>query len=179
MNGFETITYLEMTRPDELRPAVPVPAMDLRRATDEWRLVKEIHHRIGETYDWGGLNRSDEEWALRLADPRQAHWFIRYGADVAGLAVIEAHPGGDHEIVTFGLLPEFIGRGLGGHALTLVVRRAWETEPVGALSTRRVWLHTSTLDHGNALPNYCKRGFRVFRTMTRVRRAPGRRDCRS
>ncbi len=68
------------------------------------------------------------------------------------------------EITTFGLRPEYVGRGLGGHALTLAVRQAWLAEPVGAESLRRVWLHTSTLDQGSALPNYERRGFRPFRT---------------
>jgi GNAT superfamily N-acetyltransferase len=62
------------------------------------------------------------------------------------------------EIVYFGLLDQFTGRGLGGHMLTEAVRMAWDS---GAL---RVWLHTNTLDHPAALPNYLKRGFRVTRT---------------
>ena len=41
--------------------------------------------------------------------------------------------------------------------ITLVVADAW-TLP----GTKRVWLHTSTLDHPNALPNYLRRGFRGF-----------------
>ncbi len=58
----------------------------------------------------------------------------------------------------FGLLPEFIGRGLGGPLLTAAVRRAWEIP-----GARRVWLHTCTEDHPQALANYLSRGFSVFR----------------
>jgi GNAT superfamily N-acetyltransferase len=76
----------------------------------------------------------------------------------------EPQPGGQVEITTFGLLPEFVGGGLGGHALTLTVRQAWAVEPLDAEPVRRVWLHTSDVDHPNALPNYRRRGFRPFKT---------------
>ena len=67
---------------------------------------------------------------------------------------------GGTEIAYFGLLPEFTGRGLGGYLLTVAVQRAWAT------GTERVWLHTNTLDHPAALPNYLKRGFRAFHSET-------------
>ena len=73
------------------------------------------------------------------------------------------------EIVSFGLVPEAAGRGLGGHALTLAVRAAWSVEPLGGPAVERVWLHTSSLDHPSALPNYLRRGFQVVRTDVRDR----------
>ena len=60
------------------------------------------------------------------------------------------------ELVYFGVLPPFIGRGVGGALLTEAIRRAW------ALGPQRVWVHTCTLDHPAALPNYQKRGFRIY-----------------
>jgi GNAT superfamily N-acetyltransferase len=60
--------------------------------------------------------------------------------------------------VYFGLLDEFTGRGLGAYMLTEAVTIAWKA------GASRVWLHTNTLDHPAALPNYLKRGFRVTRT---------------
>ena len=87
---------------------------------------------------------------------------------MAGIADLEPQPGGDVEIATFGLLPEFVGQGLGGRALTLAVRAAWEVEPLEAEVVGRVWLHTSTLDHAGALPNYERRGFRPFKTEVRT-----------
>jgi GNAT superfamily N-acetyltransferase len=61
----------------------------------------------------------------------------------------------DHsvEVAYFGVAPAEIGRGLGKHLLSCAVRDAW------ALGPARVWLHTCTLDHANALPNYLARGF--------------------
>ena len=60
------------------------------------------------------------------------------------------------ELAYFGLLPSFVGRGVGGALLTEAIRRAW------ALGPQRVWVHTCTLDHPAALPNYQKRGFRIY-----------------
>jgi len=74
----------------------------------------------------------------------------------AGYFELEMQAGGNVEIVYFGLLPQFIGRGLGGALLTATVERAW------ALGAHRVWVHTCSLDHPNALPGYQARGFRVF-----------------
>ena len=62
------------------------------------------------------------------------------------------------EIAYFGLAPDAIGVGLGKHLLSCAVRDAW------ALGPARVWLHTCTLDHPHALPNYEKRGFVPYKT---------------
>src|SRR5207302_10488113 len=78
------------------------------------------------------------------------------------------------EIVYFGLLPEFVGRGLGKALLTVAVRRAFE------LGAARVWLHTCTLDHPAALPNYLARGFKEYHkesyTIERQEAAEGGRE---
>jgi acetyltransferase (GNAT) family protein len=76
------------------------------------------------------------------------------------VVVFDPHPGAEVEIKTFGLVPEFTGKGLGCYALTLAIRQGWELVP----DTRRVWLHTSSADNPNALPNYHRRGFRTFKT---------------
>jgi len=67
---------------------------------------------------------------------------------------------GSVEIAYFGLAPDAIGQGLGKHLLSCAVRDAW------ALGPKRVWLHTCTLDHPHALPNYQKRGFVPYKTET-------------
>jgi GNAT superfamily N-acetyltransferase len=76
----------------------------------------------------------------------------------AGYFEIEKRPEGEVEIKNIGLLPAFIGQGLGGHLLTVAVERAW------AWGATRVWLHTCTHDHPHALRNYVARGFRVCKT---------------
>jgi GNAT superfamily N-acetyltransferase len=76
----------------------------------------------------------------------------------AGLLSLDVPPGGEVEVDTFGLLPDHIGQGMGGHFLTVGVRLAWAVAP----AVSRVWLHTCSRDHGHALPNYERRGFRRY-----------------
>jgi GNAT superfamily N-acetyltransferase len=63
-------------------------------------------------------------------------------------------------------MPEFIGQGLGKYFLRWAVERAWEYRP------RRLWLHTCTLDHPAALPNYLKAGFVLFKEEMTRRKLP-------
>ena len=58
------------------------------------------------------------------------------------------------------MLPEYFERGWGKYLLTEAAREAWRRGPA------RVWLHTCTLDHPAALPNYLARGFRPVREET-------------
>lgn len=85
-----------------------------------------------------------------------------------GYVELEPQPGGDVEIVYFGLLPDFRGRRIGGHLLTVGTARAWDLAQrwPGLAPTRRVWLHTCSQDGPTAMDNYLRRGFKVFRTET-------------
>ena len=65
------------------------------------------------------------------------------------------------KIAYFGSAPKFIGRGIGGHLLSHALRSAWDWE-----GTKRVWVHTCTLDHPNALQNYKARDMEVYRVET-------------
>ncbi|MGH3927772.1 MAG: GNAT family N-acetyltransferase, partial [Pseudonocardiaceae bacterium] len=107
------------------------------------------------------LDWSEQQWSDLLARPGVRSWIARAGTDAIGLVQLEIHPRRDVEIIKFGLVPEFIGRGFGGHLLTLTTWLAWDAG--GAGSVDRVWLHTSSFDHPHALANYLKRGFRPFR----------------
>lgn len=152
----EIVTELEMTAAEQLNPAPVVDGVALE-ATAAGPVIRDLHVRIGTPYRWPSASRTVEDWESWLAAPDRQYRLVEYRGDVAGAADIEPQPGGDVEITTFGLLPEFVGKGLGGYALTLVVADAWALP-----GAQRVWLHTSTLDHPNALPNYLRRGFRSF-----------------
>jgi GNAT superfamily N-acetyltransferase len=172
----ETVTYLEMTAPDRLRPGRPAPApveMDkLDRAS--WPLLRSTYERIAAPLHWQSRRAGpeawpDEKWEQLLARPGVHAWVARVDGEVAGLVELEAQPGGDVEISVFGLVPEFVGKGFGAHLLTLATMLAWNAEPVDGGRVRRVWLHTSSRDHPHARPNYERRGFRVFRAERRQR----------
>ena len=153
-----TTWYLQMTDPAQLAPA-PEPNPEL-----EFRQVElpspELSHALyaGVGSDWYWLDRTSWSWSRwheHLSRPEVETWvgWVR-GAPVG---YVELEQQGDAvEIVSFGLLPAFIGRGLGPRLLAAAVRRAWELGP------RRVWLHTCTLDSAAALRTYQRAGFEVY-----------------
>jgi GNAT superfamily N-acetyltransferase len=81
---------------------------------------------------------------------------VELDGTTVGYWELELESRGSAKIPIFGLLGEFHGRGIGGHALTAALRRGRELAP-------RVWLTTCTLDGPYALPNYLARGMRPFR----------------
>ena len=155
------MTYVEMTDPGQLVPAAPVSALTLEPVDHGAPLIPALLARIGAAYGWKSATRTEQEWAAWFAGhPDRAFWLLSLAGEAAGMVSCDLQPDGVVEILTFGLLPEFVGHGLGGFALTLAVRQAWALAP----SVNRVWLHTSSLDHPRALANYHRRGFRTFKT---------------
>ena len=171
----QTVTWLEMTSPDELRPGRPAPApVELQPGDASLvSLLRATSDRVGEPHGWTSRRAwSEVQWAGHLARPEVRAWVARVGDEPAGLIELETRPGHEVELTVFGLVPEFVGRGFGGHLLTLATRLAWETRHPGGAATRRVWLHTASSDHANALPNYRARGFLVVRTEVRRKQVP-------
>ncbi|MFI6586772.1 GNAT family N-acetyltransferase [Embleya sp. NPDC050493] len=160
----KTVVYLEMTSLDDLRPSRSVPALALRRVDAATPMVQALQARVGASYGWRSASRTEHEWAeLHAAHPLRQPWLVTHAGETAGIGNLEPQPGGNVEVVTFGLLPEFVGKGLGGYALTLLLRQAWHTTPLSSTEpVRRVWLHTSSEDHPNALVNYRARGLRPY-----------------
>lgn len=155
----QVVTYLEMTDPAQLRAARPAGVDVERVGVADAALVADLQRRIGTPHHWPVRPRA--EWATRLA--RLWGGVLRVRGRTGGLLLLAPQPEGNVEIATFGLVPELVGRGFGGHALTVAVRQAWNTVDHDDLApVRRVWLHTSSLDHPHALANYRARGFRPF-----------------
>ncbi len=155
-----TRTYLEMVSPEQLE-AAPAP---VRRPRIERigacpvSFFRFLYAEVGRAFHWRErLSWSDETVRLHLADPAISLWLLSAEAAPAGYFELKRHDDGSMEIAYFGLLPEYFGRGWGKYLLTEAVRRAWSFEP------SKVWLHTCTLDHPAALPNYVQRGFRPVR----------------
>ena len=153
----ETITYLEMNSREELQPSASVVKV-CRRYERDAGFSRSLYADVGGEYNWiERSNWTDGQWLERLAQSNVETWLAYHAGDVAGFFELEMQDGGNVEIVYFGLLPQSVGRGLGGAMLTAAVQRAWD------MGASRVWLHTSSLDHPHALPNYRARGFRVYK----------------
>jgi GNAT superfamily N-acetyltransferase len=113
---------------------------------------------VGGPWRWvDRLVWTDQQWRDRAADPHVQTWIAYVAEQPAGYAELQREPEGDVEIVYFGLLAEFTGQGLGAHFLSATIEAAWN------MKARRVWVHTCTLDHAAALPNYIARGFHEYK----------------
>lgn len=155
-----TRTYLEMTGPESLRASkVADPTVQVEQALGcPASFFRYLYVEVGRRYHWvDRLPWTDAEMQARLDDPRVSLFVLRVKGSPAGYFELERHGDGSMEVAYFGLLPEFLGRGLGKHLLTVAVETAW------SLKVTRVWLHTCTLDDPAALPNYEARGFRPFK----------------
>ncbi len=157
-----TRTYLQLGHPGQFRPAFgDFPDLVVRRVGDpEPGLYRFCYRTVGAAYHWRDRwDWSDAEIATHLARPEITLHVAECGTRLAGWYELRRVPDdGSVEIAYFGLAPDAIGRGLGKHLLSCAVQDAW------ASGASRVWLHTSSLDHPHALPNYEARGFSVYRT---------------
>lgn len=162
-----TRTYLQLTSPEQLRPARPSEA-HVRIEIEQVRecpasFYRYLYREVGAQYHWvDRVNWTDAEILAHLSRAELSLWLMWCDGAPAGYFELRTWDDESVEIAYFGLLPEYIGRGLGAHLLTAAAERAW------ASGTRRVWLHTCTLDHPAALPNYLKRGFVPFKTETYI-----------
>ncbi len=154
-----TTTYLEML--GHPQRAVPPPRGGLvvvhaRKPTVAY--YRSLYDAVGKDYDWTSRKKlSDAELAALLNDRRlEVHVLMADGIP-AGFAELDRRVEGEIELVQFGLMPEFIGQGLGRYFLQWTIDRAWSYGP------RRFWLHTCTKDHPAALPNYLKAGFIIYK----------------
>lgn len=155
-------TSLEMCDPAWLRPARPprVPARLDPVDPVDWEVNRRLYAGVGDAYGWTDRLVWPQETWVRWCD-RVETWRLLAGDDgqEAGFFELGCQARRTVEIMIFGLLAPWHGAGLGGWMLTEALRRAWELHPDG---TRRVWVHTRTLDAEGALPNYRARGLRVF-----------------
>jgi GNAT superfamily N-acetyltransferase len=108
------------------------------------------------------------DWEKRLAVKGAETWVAWVSGTPAGFVQLEPRDEGVVEVVYFGLLPAFIGRGLGGHLLDLGLRHAWDLADrhPSVPATRKVIVETCSLDGPAALRNYLSRGFDLVRTDT-------------
>jgi GNAT superfamily N-acetyltransferase len=153
-------TYLEMRARPEVGLAVPPEGAHverLERCPPE--LYRQLYAEVGRQWSWfDRLWWTDAELEEHLGRAEVSIRVLHLNGAPGGYYELVAHPDRSVEIGYFGLMPHAIGRGLGRWLLGEAVREAWSTTPV------RIWLHTCTLDHPAALPNYLKAGFTVTGT---------------
>jgi GNAT superfamily N-acetyltransferase len=156
-----TVYHLEMYDPRAFCPKAGPPGFEVAIvAPPKPELNRRFYCDVGSQWEWNDrLPWSEDDWHRYVHRDALRTWVGQLHGQSVGYFELETQDDGNIEIAYFGLLPEFIGRGIGGALLSAAIQRAWD-----APDTRRVWAHTCTHDHKHALDNYRKRGFDVFKT---------------
>ncbi len=154
----KTAWRLEMASPDELQPKrsdrEDLEFLQVAQPSPEFSWF--LHQAVGTAFRWGGREHwRKHEWVEWVNRPAVFTWVMYASGAPAGYVEYERQPDGSIQIAHLGLLPSFIGQGLGGHMLTLALEQAW------ADGATVVWLKTCSHDHPNALKNYQARGMRI------------------
>lgn len=156
-----TTWYLEMRSPADLRPKrAELSDLTVQQAAVSCpEFSRFLYTSVGGHWHWRDrLPWTYDQWLAHLNRSELELWVAYRLGTPAGYCELITQPDQSVKIEYFGLLPQFIGQGIGGHLLTCVIERAW------AIGAPRVWLHTCSLDSQYAYKNYEARGFTLYKT---------------
>ena len=131
----------------------------IKKIKPDFQLNKFFYKQVGKKHRWiDRLSWTDEKWINFISNKNLETYVISESEDLIGFFELLYNPElKETEISYFGLLEKYIGKGIGGYALSEAIKKSFKK------NIKRVWLHTCTLDHPNALKNYIARGMKVFR----------------
>jgi GNAT superfamily N-acetyltransferase len=172
-----TTWYLEQLSAGELRPARdPGPGVEITRAEiPSPEFSRFLYTAVGGDWLWTDrLPWTCDQWAAWLDRPGTETWVAYLRGTPAGYFELDPQAEAVVELSCFGLLPAFIGKGIGGRLLECAMTRAWDLAErwPERTPTKRVWVHTSSLDGPAALGNYQARGLRVYDITTEQAQLP-------
>ena len=126
----------------------------------DFQLNKFFYKNIGKKHRWvDRLVWMESKWIDYVSDKKVKTYVFKYKNDLAGFFELIFHfEKKEVEIAYFGLLEEFQNKKLGSYLLSEAIKISFEN------NINRVWLHTCSLDHKNALNNYISRGMKIFKT---------------
>ena len=129
---------------------------------NDFQLNKFFYKQIGKNYQWvDRLIWTDKNWIEYVSSPNLFTFVLKNNYDIAGFFELMHHKDKlETEIAYFGLLKEYFGKKLGGYMLSEAIKKSF------SYNVKRVWAHTCSLDHKNALKNYLSRGMKIYNTET-------------
>ena len=127
---------------------------------NNFQLNKFFYKNVGKKHKWiDRLVWTETQWIDYVSNSKVETYIFKYKDNLAGFFELISHKEKKEvEIAYFGLLEEFQNKKLGSYLLSEAIKKSFE------YSVRRVWLHTCSLDHKNALSNYVARGMKIFKT---------------
>ena len=158
--------YLEINSIKDLKTkAVPSESFSIKEEDkNNFALNKFFYKQIGKKHEWvDRLIWQDKNWMDYVSKETLKTIILRKENDIVGYFEL-LFDNNDCEIAYLGILEEYIGKGYGGFLLSEAIR-------LGFTNSRRIWVHTCSLDHPNALENYKSRGMKIFKTEILKRKA--------
>ena len=127
-----------------------------------FQLNKFFYKNIGKKHKWiDRLIWTETQWINYVSNKNVKTYVFKFKNDLAGFFELISHDEKKEvEIAYFGLLEEFQNKKLGSYLLFKAIQKSFKGD------TNRVWVHTCSLDHKNALNNYIARGMKIFKTET-------------
>ena len=125
-----------------------------------FQLNKFFYKTIGKNHKWvDRLTWSEEKWIDYVSSEKVKTYVFKFKDDLVGFFELIFHPEkNETEIAYFGILEEYQNKKLGSYLLSEAIKKSFQK------NINRVWVHTCSLDHKNALNNYISRGMKVFKT---------------
>ncbi len=127
-----------------------------------FQLNKFFYKNIGKKHHWvDRLAWTEKQWIEYVSNKKVKTYILKYESDLAGYFELILHTDKNEvEIAYLGLLEEYQNKKLGSHLLSEAIKNSFLNKP------KRVWVHTCSLDHKNALNNYISRGMKIFKKET-------------
>ena len=128
----------------------------------DFQLNKFFYKNIGKKHHWvDRLVWTEKKWNDYVSNQNVKTYVLKDVDNVAGYFELNLHPEKEEvEIAYLGLLEEYQNKKLGSYLLSKAIKNSFLEKP------KRVWVHTCSLDHKNALNNYIARGMKIFKTET-------------
>ena len=127
-----------------------------------FQLNKFFYKNIGRNHKWiDRLNWTETQWIDYVSNKNVKTFIFKKKEDLVGFFELIIHlEKQEIEIAYLGLLEEYQNKKLGSYLLSKAIKKAFFDK------TKRVWVHTCSLDHKNALNNYLSRGMKIFKKET-------------
>ena len=127
-----------------------------------FQLNKFFYKNIGKKHHWvDRLIWDEKQWTQYVSDQKVKTYVLKKNEDMAGYFELIIHKDKNEvEIAYLGLLEEYQNKKLGSYLLSEAIKKAFKG------NINRVWVHTCSLDHKNALNNYIARGMKIFKSET-------------